>query len=557
MKPVSIVMPAYNEGGHIYENIRTTVKILGDAGICAEVVAVDDGSEDDTLAEIERAARDFDDIVVARNPYNMGKGMALRTGFDYSSGEIVVFLDADLDLHPSQIQKVIGVLEEGPYDVVVTSKHHPESRIDYPWFRKAASWAYYMLIKVMFGLPVRDTQTGLKVFRRKVLLDVFHRLLVKKFAYDVELLATAVRFGYRVREVPVALEFKRELTWGRIRLEDVFRIFIDTFAIFYRLRILRYYDGERPQRPKKEKRVLVVVYGCPPPADVIKRLSVDSNVRLACIAENAAAGTDDVIYFGTAEQFGAWLKGQTDNYEVVGFLGAGYLPNGSWVKNALRNFETPGVEAVCGPLIPGPFSTLMGKAAGLTSSSVLTTGPRYYLHSFRTARFVKRCSLDNVFLESDYWKREENESEGLSIRDGLVVDTSAGGNRLRYDPDVAVSKPVPPLFLPYLRTAAGDAFRRGAEFARGRGDPSHLWNLALTLAWVFLAAGWVVLPAGLQCFVAALYCTVVLLAGFSCFDFLAAPLFAAGIFLEHLVRACAFPAGMVSGLLGTRGERRV
>ena len=170
-------MPAYNEGAHIYENISMTRGIMREAGLFAEIVAVDDGSSDNTLEEIERAAKDFENVVVARNPYNMGKGMALRTGFDYSGGEIVVFLDADLDLHPSQIQKVLGVLDEGPYDVVVTSKHHPESRLDYPWFRKAASWVYYMLIKAMFGLPVRDTQTGLKVFRREVLLNVFQVLV--------------------------------------------------------------------------------------------------------------------------------------------------------------------------------------------------------------------------------------------------------------------------------------------------------------------------------------------------------------------------------------------
>ena len=137
---ISIIMPAYNEAAHIFENIRMTCEVMREVGIPSEIIAVDDGSDDNTLKEIERAARTFDNVIVARNPYNMGKGMALRTGFDYSGGDVVVFLDADLDLHPSQIQTLIDVLEAGPYDVVVTSKHHPESRLDYPWFRKVASW---------------------------------------------------------------------------------------------------------------------------------------------------------------------------------------------------------------------------------------------------------------------------------------------------------------------------------------------------------------------------------------------------------------------------------
>ncbi|HUT63063.1 MAG TPA: glycosyltransferase family 2 protein [Anaerolineae bacterium] len=145
-KTISIIMPAFNEGTHIFENISTTCKILYEAGMSAEIVAVDDGSYDNTLEEIERAAKLFDRIVVARNPYNMGKGMALRTGFDYSSGDIIVFLDADLDLHPSQIQRLINMLEDGSHDIVVTSKHHPESQLAYPWSRKVASWIYYMVI---------------------------------------------------------------------------------------------------------------------------------------------------------------------------------------------------------------------------------------------------------------------------------------------------------------------------------------------------------------------------------------------------------------------------
>ena len=241
---ISIIMPAYNEGVHICENIRMTDEVLRESGLDAEIIAIDDGSSDNTLAEIERAAEKFDNVTTARNHNNMGKGRALRTGFEHAKGDIVVFLDADLDLHPNQIHNLLDVLEAGPYDVVVTSKHHPESKLSYPFSRKVASLGYYMIIKVLFGLPVKDTQTGLKIFRRDVLDKVFHRLLVKTYAYDVELLATAVSFGYRIHEVPVVLEYTREHTWGRIQFSDVIRIFIDTIAIFFRLKILKYYDKE-------------------------------------------------------------------------------------------------------------------------------------------------------------------------------------------------------------------------------------------------------------------------------------------------------------------------
>ena len=80
-------MPAYNEGKCIFSNIKTTHEVMHDAGLNAEIVVIDDGSDDNTLAEIERAAKTFENVVATRNPYNMGKGMALRTGFDHSTGE--------------------------------------------------------------------------------------------------------------------------------------------------------------------------------------------------------------------------------------------------------------------------------------------------------------------------------------------------------------------------------------------------------------------------------------------------------------------------------------
>jgi len=554
MKHVSIIMPAFDEGGHIYDNIRMTREVMLAAGLEAEIVAVDDGSGDDTLAGIERAAADFDDVVVARNPYNMGKGMALRTGFDYSSGDIVVFLDADLDLHPSQIQALIGILEEAPYDIVVTSKHHPDSQLDYPWFRKVASWVYYMLIKLMFGLPVRDTQTGLKVFRRRVLETVFHRLLVKKFAYDVELLAVAVRFGYKVHEIPVVLDFKRQLSWGRIRVEDVLRIFIDTLAVFYRLRILRYYDAERPPMPRENIPVLVVVRGCPPPGDVVERLSLDTNTSIACISRDYGAFQADIMFFSDDDGFGRWIERNSDRYSIVGFLEAGCLPLGSWVKNAVRNFESPDIAAVCGPMIPGPFDTRLGMAAGMTFSSLLTAGPESHLYSIARMRNVTRGPSGNVFLRSSCFKAP-GRTRSVRFNDGIVTITASDGSALRYDPDVAVSKPVPPLFLPYLSMAARDSFSRGRASFSAVSAGIWFWNLVRSIVVCILLTGWLVLPSGWYAVLVVLYLALVAATGLSCFDLSSAPLFMAGIMLDHLVRGCAFPAGLVARLF-KRPEKR-
>jgi hypothetical protein len=128
--------------------------------------------------------------------------------------------------------------------VVIGSKFHPESRVEYPRLRRIYSFIYFLLVRALFGLPVRDTQTGIKLFKREVLEHVLPRVLVKRFAFDLELLANAHHFGYKITEAPVEVNFKR--VCSRLRLPAVWNVFLDTLAIFYRMRIVRYYD--RPER---------------------------------------------------------------------------------------------------------------------------------------------------------------------------------------------------------------------------------------------------------------------------------------------------------------------
>ena len=237
---ISVIMPAYNEATHIVDNLREVVDAL--AGRCDyEVIVVDDGSPDRTYREaLKFAAPDASRVRVVRYDENLGKGNALMCGTWFARGDYIVFLDADMDLHPSQLPLFFAILEKTGADAVIGSKRHRASRVDYPFVRRLYSIAYYSLIRIMFGLPIKDSQTGLKVFRSEVLQRVLPRILVKRFAFDIEVLANAHRLGYRIVDGPVRLEFRRKA--GRIRFRDAWNILVDTLAIYYRMYILRYYD---------------------------------------------------------------------------------------------------------------------------------------------------------------------------------------------------------------------------------------------------------------------------------------------------------------------------
>jgi hypothetical protein len=150
-----------------------------------------------------------------------------------------------MELDPANIRGFIELMHATGCDAVIGSKRHPLSQVAYPKFRRFQSAVYQLLVRLLFRLNVRDTQTGLKLFRRQVLTDALPLLAIKKFAFDLELLVVARQLGYRnVYEAPITLGYQFEST---VNLGAAWLVLWDTSAIFYRLHILRYYKRRRLQ----------------------------------------------------------------------------------------------------------------------------------------------------------------------------------------------------------------------------------------------------------------------------------------------------------------------
>lgn len=245
---LSVIVPAYREGGHIHENLGKLLRELDLLGRTFEVIVVSDGNTDETAREAERVVSPH--IKVIEYNRNMGKGYALRCGVAHSSGELVTFIDADMELDPRYIRGFIAVMESFDCDAVVGSKRHPMSNVHYPPARRFQSLMYQLLIRTLFQIKVRDTQTGLKLFRRQVLEEVVPLLAIKRFAFDLELLVVARQLGYKkVMEAPVDLNYKFESTAD---LKATWNVLLDTAAIFYRLRFVRFYARKRAALLREE-----------------------------------------------------------------------------------------------------------------------------------------------------------------------------------------------------------------------------------------------------------------------------------------------------------------
>jgi len=235
---LSVIVPAYREGGRIASNIGRLTDALDALAMPYEVVVVCDGSPDDTYEQAETCASER--VRVFTYTPNMGKGYALKYGFERSAGDPITFIDADMDLHPKEIGIFIKLMEIYDADVVVGSKRHPQSRVKYPPFRRFQSWVYQVLVRILFDLDVSDTQTGLKLFRRKVLEASLPRIIVKKFAFDLELFVIAHRLGFRnFIEAPVVLDFQFA---SSVDMGSAWQVLGDTLKIYRRVRFSDTYD---------------------------------------------------------------------------------------------------------------------------------------------------------------------------------------------------------------------------------------------------------------------------------------------------------------------------
>jgi len=227
---LSVILPARNEAHHIAANLRRVCEALG--GRELEVVVVDDGSSDATFAEASRAAQQGLPVRVLRLEPNRGKGAALFRGFAESTGEQVAFLDADLEIAPEQLLRLLAVMEASGAEVVVGTK--TGSRSGFPLRRRLLSRGFRASVSFLFGLSISDTQTGIKLFRREVLERVAPRMTTSRFAFDIELLVAASRFGYRICECPIEAAFAREGRMGRMSLRHVLEMTLDAARIYYR-----------------------------------------------------------------------------------------------------------------------------------------------------------------------------------------------------------------------------------------------------------------------------------------------------------------------------------
>jgi glycosyltransferase involved in cell wall biosynthesis len=527
---LTVVVPVYNGGEEIAANVETIRGAAADAaaGGGSEVIVVSDGSIDATVERLlERRGRG---VRVIHYDRNLGKGYAVKTGALAAGGRWVAFVDADLDLDPGSLAGYLDRARSDDLDFAIGSKRHPQSIVHYPRSRRIASWCYQQLNRLLFRLDVRDTQVGLKVMNGRVVDDVVPLLLVKQFAFDLELLAVATALGYRrIEELPIRLDYR--FSGSALRSAAVVRALWDTLAIFYRLRLLRTYQRKRGLFGARSRTVeppVVSVVGAGPSADRLDYPRLES----AASADEARGG-------------------------LLAILGRGASPAGNWVSATVPYFADDDVAAVVTPTLAPLDAPLRELVAAAVLESHLGGGSRRSTYFPGNLRTVVDYGADTVVVRrSDYLAAS---AAGVGP-DELVAWLATRGRRTIYTPDASVTAAPPPLVRAHLRSTFRHGVARGGAARRTRGASVSLATAlavapaaAAILGIAFVAAGGTLRAAGVALVIA--YAAVLVLSGFR-----AAVRFrslAVGILEPPAVVAsqATYLAGFVRGLVPLPGTR--
>jgi dolichol-phosphate mannosyltransferase len=243
---LSVVVPAFNAANSIESALVNLNDVFTSEKRSYEIMVIDDGSIDNTLPKALLYARKNIHVRVLSYDKNNGKGYALKTGFIRSIGDVVVFADSDLEIEMDAVSKYIEALNHS--DIVIASKWHPESHVEISMLRRILSHCFNVLVKILIGVNIRDTQVGLKAIRKSSFKSIIPKLKVKRFAFDVELLAVASLHGLKIVEMPVRLRLNKSP-----KLKEILKMLVDLIRITYRVRILRIYG--KPVSLFKHKRI--------------------------------------------------------------------------------------------------------------------------------------------------------------------------------------------------------------------------------------------------------------------------------------------------------------
>lgn len=608
---ISIVVPAYKKEKLIIQDISNLYTTMSKTRFDFEIIVVEDGKLDNTKevfsAYLESNPQMAKKVLLTGYLHNHGKGYAVRYGMARTTGDYVAFIDSGMEINPSGISMLLEHMLWYNADIVVGSKRHPASKTNITLMRRLYSWGYYTGVKLLFGLRITDTQTGIKVFKREVLEKVLPRLVVKEFAFDIEVLSVAHRLGYtRIFDAPVEIDLKftddsKLSKYKPLFLDRYVRgVLWDTLAVFYRLRLLQYYDDLSSRQwvfdedlllrvntgevgstkstheavlTKKEVLKTAYKFSVIIPVRSVNKHLIQNAINLQALPfknfevlvltdnEDSYDFKDNRFKIIACGPIGPGEKrnigAQHASGEILAFLDDDAYPSSSWLTNAAKVFEDDDVYALGAPAMTPLGVGFLERCSGKVLESKLTSGATNHIHVPAQQKWVKDHPSVNFFVRkekfievggfvTEFWPGEDTK---------LCLELVKNNNKdILYDPTPIVFHHRRNLFRPHLKQYSRYGQHRG-QFARIFPETSRLPQYFIPSLFVLGLVFTPLLAFYTPLLLIPYFLTLLIYFGIVTYEstkasieehnLLVFPFVGAGIFLTHVVYGVYFIIGLI------------
>ncbi|MFC1662684.1 glycosyltransferase family 2 protein [Patescibacteria group bacterium] len=198
-KDFSLILPIYNEGIKLSKNLDNISRTLGIAGINYEIILIDDASQDDSAQRAKNFAQSNDRVVFYQHEKNMGRGRTVMDGFSKAKGQIISFIDVDCEVSPIYLLEFVNdMLNNNKVDVITGRRIYTFSISK--MLRPLFSMIYRVLIRVMLGVKLLDTETGYKLFRNSSYQSIASFLKNNDWFWDTEVMTVSALAGLKIQE---------------------------------------------------------------------------------------------------------------------------------------------------------------------------------------------------------------------------------------------------------------------------------------------------------------------------------------------------------------------
>ncbi len=545
------------------QRLEKVEKLLESTHRPYEIVIIDNMSTQESYKRLKEIDSALESAVTILHQRPLPEAWAIKEALRYTSGDYVMFYDFNHNLDLKDLNHLLREMEEENLDFIIGYRRDTEKLFHYSPVHRLVRRLYFLVIDLLFGKTNKAIPPNVTIFKAPVLENLLARTVAKTYASAVssELLVVAKHLGYRAKSLPIELGVVGKYR-HRVSLKRIYYTLLEILAIYYRLRILKYYDREQtlPKDyppvsiiiPVKEKNRYLeeCINACQqldyPDFEIIvlpdKQFELpNKNIRIIPTGNVSPPEKRDV---GIENARG----------EIIAFLDSDAFPLSQWLKYGARYFGDNEIGAVGGPAITPPSDTFWPRVSGIILSSFIVGGNckfRYVPMPHREVEDYPSCNLlvrKSVLKEINGFNTIFYPGDDTILCSKIIHEAK---KKIIYDPDVVVFHHRRSLFFKHFRQLTSYALHRG-YFARkfpqtSRKIPYFLPSL-FTITVLVMSLLAVLLPFIMPYYITflAIYGFLVLLTAIKTMNYKMMPVVFLGIIANHITYGLWFIKGLVA-----------